>query len=88
MTTSLRCYSEGRQSQVADYCVRGRTKRNPRPTVITLSTAWRSSIRISGLRRFPAMAIFIVSIFVVIIVGSASAFAYVVLADGSGRTGP
>jgi hypothetical protein len=34
------------------------------------------------------MATFIVAIFVVIIIGAASAFAYVVLADDSGRTGP
>jgi hypothetical protein len=34
------------------------------------------------------MATLIVTIFVVIIVGAASAFAYVVVADDSGRTGP
>jgi len=34
------------------------------------------------------MATFIVSIFPVIIVGAASAFAYVVLADDGGRRGP
>ncbi len=34
------------------------------------------------------MATFIVGIFVVIIVGAAGAFAYLVLADESGRTGP
>jgi hypothetical protein len=34
------------------------------------------------------MATFIVAIFVVIIVGAASAFVYLVLAYDSGRTGP
>ena len=34
------------------------------------------------------MATFVVAIFVLIIVGAASAFAYVVLDDDSGRTGP
>jgi hypothetical protein len=34
------------------------------------------------------MATFIVSIFLAIIVCAAGAFAYVVLADDSGRTGP
>ena len=36
----------------------------------------------------PSMATFIVGIFVDIIVGAASAFVYLVLADDSGRTGP
>jgi hypothetical protein len=36
----------------------------------------------------PSMATFIVGIFVVIIVGAASAFVYLVLADEGGRTGP
>jgi len=36
----------------------------------------------------PAMATFIVSIFVVIIVGAASAFVYVLVADEGGKTGP
>jgi len=36
----------------------------------------------------PTMATFIVSIFVVIIVGAASAFVYVVHGDDRGRTGP
>jgi hypothetical protein len=36
----------------------------------------------------PSMATFIEGIFVVIIVGAAGAFAYLVLADDSGRTGP
>jgi hypothetical protein len=35
----------------------------------------------------PSMATFIVSIFVVIIVGAATAFVYVVLGDDGGRTG-
>jgi hypothetical protein len=34
------------------------------------------------------MATFIVGIFLALIVGAASAFVYVVLADDSGRTGP
>ena len=36
----------------------------------------------------PAMATFIVSIFVVIIVGAASAFVYVLVAEKGGKTGP
>ena len=36
----------------------------------------------------PSMATFIVGVFVVIIVGAASAFVYLVLADDSSRTGP
>jgi hypothetical protein len=47
----------------------------------TYNHAWPSEV--------PGMATFIVGIFVVIIVGAASAFAYVVYAaDDSGRTGP
>jgi hypothetical protein len=34
------------------------------------------------------MAIFIVGIFVAIIIGAACAFAYVVYAEGNGRTAP
>jgi hypothetical protein len=42
-----------------------------------------------GLKEVPSMATFIVSIFVVVIVGAAAAFAYVVyLGDDGGRTGP
>jgi hypothetical protein len=56
----------------------------------TLSTGRHSSITIPDLRRFPAWrhSPWPVAIFVVIIIGAASAFVYVVLADDSGRTSP
>jgi hypothetical protein len=48
-----------------------------------------SPIIIMGFREVPGMATFLVSIFVVVIVGAAAAFAYVLyLGDDGGRTGP